>query len=618
MKSEQVEVILQPVGRRVLVTPGITLLEAARQAGVELVAICGGEGICSECKVRPMSGKFSPPTLSESAELSAEELAGGVRLACQTLVLSSALVEIPPASLTTPQRLQIEGQEPPQEIDPTITAVDVVVPTAGLNDLRSDHSRLVNTVQACGFSTVKASLDVLAEISPTLRKKGPNQIIRVLLRRLSQHNTTEVELVALLDPASPYFGLAVDIGTTKLAAYLVDLTDGKTAARAGAMNPQISYGEDVISRIAFTINQPDGARTLQAALVNTLNNLVDELCTSAGVAPSSIVDAVIVGNTCMHHLFAGLPVQQLGVAPYVAALSDALMFPASQVGLNLAAGAMVYLPPNIAGYVGADHIAMLIGAGLISTDQATIALDIGTNTEISLFYAGNHWSCSCASGPAFEGAHITNGMRAAAGAIERLQIHGDKVQIKTIEDQPPVGICGSGILDTVAELRRNGLIDHRGVLKGQHPNLRLQPARGAPPSAFVLASAADSGSGREIQVTRLDINEIQLAKAAIRTGVETLLTEAGLQDDDIELFVVAGAFGTYLNLESAVCIGMFPDLPRQVFTQIGNAAGTGARRMLLSARQRVLAEHISQNVRYVELAANPAFHKHYMNMLTFP
>ena len=277
--------------------------------------------------------------------------------------------------------------------------------------------------------------------------------------------------MAVLTPGDRLFGLAVDIGTTKLAAYLVDLATGHTVAKTGEMNPQIGYGEDVISRIGYCAEHADGRIVLQARLVETLNTLVTQLCHEAGATQPQIVDAVVVGNTAMHHLFAGLPVDQLGRAPYVAAVSDPLDLRAADLGLVLAPGASVHLPANIAGFVGADHVAMALATGAWEeTDRCVVALDIGTNTEVTLTRGGRIWCCSCASGPAFEGAHIQDGMRAAPGAIERVQIGEDgKPHLKTIGDQPPVGICGSGILDAVSELLRTGIIDRKGAFQAGAP-----------------------------------------------------------------------------------------------------------------------------------------------------
>lgn len=601
MSRQNIVVNLQPVGRRTEVKAGTTILDAARQAGVELVAVCGGEGTCGTCRVHPFEGQLSPPTFSEEIELSVEDIASGYRLACQTEVLSDVRVDIPPDSLTTPQRLQIEGREIPTELDAVVVQMDAEVSPPTKTDLRSDLTRLRDSLPK--FPNLRFSLNVAADLPIKLRAN--NWHIRLAVR--------DNEVVGILPPGMNLFGLAVDVGTTKLAAYLVNLESGETAAKSGEMNPQIAYGEDVISRIAYVNGHAGGAKTLQTRLIETLNDLVEELTQEAKVSREQIVEAVIVGNTAMHHLFASLPVKQLGEAPYVAAVGEAMQFPASGVGLRLASGAYVYLPPNIAGYVGADHVSMLLGVSLWDPPQTMIALDIGTNTEISLFHQGRHFSCSCASGPAFEGAHITDGMRAAPGAIERMRIDGEKVLVQTIGGQEAVGICGSGILDAVAELLRAGLVNARGVLKGDHPCLRTVAGK----TEFVLTLAEKSAIGREVKVTRQDVKEIQLAKGAIRAGIEILLAEAGIEDDNIESIIVAGAFGTYLDVESAIRIGMFPDLPRGRFQQVGNAAGSGARRLLVSARQRKKAEKIACEVNYVELATHPDFMKVYLKALAF-
>jgi uncharacterized 2Fe-2S/4Fe-4S cluster protein (DUF4445 family) len=603
MIPSRFEVILQPIGRHVEVVGGTNLLEAAQLAGVDLVAVCGGDGVCGGCRVRPVEGQVSRRTLTEEAELSEADLAAGYRLACQTEVLSDVRIDIPPESFTTPQRLQVEGQETATDNDPVILPVDLEIVAASMQDLRSDLTRVKEALAAKTHPGAFFSRRTAVDLPGKLRANGWK--LRLALRG--------DEVVAVLPPDSRLYGLAVDIGTTKVAAYLVDLVSGETAAKAGAMNPQIAYGEDVISRITYANEHADGAQTLQTRLIETLNNLLADLCIEALAAREQVVEAVLVGNTAMHHLLVGLPVKQLGESPYVAAASDAMQFPAAEIGLELAPGAYVYLPPNLAGYVGADHIAMLLGAELTTPDLTTLALDIGTNTEISLIHQGRHFSCSCASGPAFEGAHIKDGMRAAPGAIERVRLSGDKVQVHTINAQPAVGICGSGILDIVAELRKAGLLDARGALGGAHPRLS-GTGRGA---EFVLVSAAETGTGREVKISRADVNEIQLAKGAIRAGIDVLLARAGLAETEIQSFLVAGAFGTYLDIDSAVTIGMFPRLPRDRYAQVGNAAGSGARALLVSLGQRELADELSRRVQYVELANHPDFMKIYVHALAF-
>ena len=555
--SESFRIDFEPLGRRGEARRGQTLLEAAQAAGVGLASICGGAGTCEECRLRLAAGKLTLPTPVEEAALSKADLAAGYRLACQAEPLSDLKLDIPPESLTAPQRLQLEGQETSLTPRPAVT-------TPGA------------------------------------------------------------------------YGLAVDVGTTKLAAYLVRLESGETVARAGAMNPQVAYGEDVISRIAYAGREPDGAKKLQAVLLESLNLLLAEMCAEAHVPAERVEDAVLVGNTAMHHLFAGLPVEQLGHAPFSPATTKPLSIPAGKSGLNLAPGAKIYLPPVIAGYVGADHVSMLLATEAWwamrsevepqrrddreeksdkpsrssnlhgeNSSQTVIALDIGTNTEISLIANGQVTCCSCASGPAFEGAHIHEGMRAAPGAIERARWSDGKILWQTIADQPPVGICGSGILDVVAALLDGSLVRPTGALQT------------GPGSEYVLVLASQAGLDRDLVVTRKDIHEIQLAKSAIRAGLETLLEKAGLTFADLDEFIVAGAFGTYLDLRSAVRVGMFPPLPLERFRQVGNAAGIGAKQMLVSVDKRREAERIAGKIGYVELTTQAAFTLLFMKHLSF-
>jgi uncharacterized 2Fe-2S/4Fe-4S cluster protein (DUF4445 family) len=598
--DEHFEIDLQPVGRRVEISTEQTLLDAAQAAGVELVAVCGGTGTCATCRVRLMAGELTPVTANEEFELSEDELKAGYRLACQARPLSPVRLDLPPESLTAAQRTQVEGREVEVELDPVVQPLDVQLPAPDLSDLRADVTRLQ---EAVGDTAISIEYAALTDLSDRMRQYGWRMRVA---RRGSR-------LIAVLPRAARLMGLAVDIGTTKLAAYLVDLEQGHTVAKRGALNPQIAYGEDVVSRIAYCNRQAAGRATLQRRLIETLNTLIGEMCHEAEIAREQIVEAVAVGNTAMHHLFAGLPVQQLGTAPYVAAIGAALEVRARDLGLDIAPGALVYLPPNIAGFVGADHVAMLLASGVWKTDKTVVALDIGTNTEITVAQRGQLVCCSCASGPAFEGAHITAGMRAAPGAIERVQISGSDVHLHTIGQQSPVGLCGSGILDAIAEMLKAGLLNSRGLLNKDHPRVRVRNNK----TEFVLASAADSGRGHDVAITRSDVNEIQLAKGAIRAGLDILLAECGIQAGAIDEFIVAGAFGTFLDLNSAIRIGMFPDLPRERFQQVGNAAGAGARQMLVSAQHRRVARDIARRDRYIELTNHPDFAQRYIAALYF-
>jgi uncharacterized 2Fe-2S/4Fe-4S cluster protein (DUF4445 family) len=364
-----------------------------------------------------------------------------------------------------------------------------------------------------------------------------------------------------------------------------------------------------MARISHAISHADGGEQLRAAIVEALNHMARDLCAMGRLDVADIADAVIVGNTAMHHLFLGLPVKQLGLAPYVPAESAALDVLARDVGLDLAPGAYVHLLPNIAGFVGADHVAMLLATGLTERDGVVLRMDIGTNTEVSLRARGWHLSCSTASGPAFEGAHIRFGMRAAPGAIEKVTIHDGHVHIKTVDDAPPVGLCGSGILDLVAQLLRAGVLNSRGAMS-EHPRVR----RGEHSPEFIVVPGEENG-GREITFSRADVSEIQLAKGAMRAGVSILLKHAGVTEADVDEVIIAGAFGTYLDVQSGIDIGMFPRVDRHRFRQVGNAAGAGARMALLSMAQRERAAQIAQQVEYVELTAEPAFQSEFTRAL---
>jgi len=582
----------QPVGRRAECSDKETVLDCARYFGVGISSICGGAGTCRACKIQVVSGSTSKPTQSELKAFSDGELKDGWRLACQTYILSDCIVSIPPESMTTPQRLQIEGLEVAIAIEPAVKTYRVSMAPPSLTDLTADADRLVKSLnQQHHRRCRKIDTALLRTLSPRLRAEQWQ--CRVSVR--------QDEIVSVDSLSSQCLGLAVDLGTTKIAGYLIDLSNGKTLSSRGLMNPQISYGEDVISRITQVIQSENSGKKLQRMLIDALNGLAKEMCSEAGARTENITDAVVVGNTAMHHLFLGLPVRQLALSPYVPAVSQALDIKARDMNLKLAPGAYVHLLPNIAGFVGADHVAGLLAAKAWDIKDTVLFIDIGTNTEISLVTRGAITAVSCASGPAFEGGHIKHGMRAASGAIERVRIMGDAVHCQTIDNAPPVGICGSGILDTMAQLHLSGIIDRRGKLDGDHPRLR----NGQGQREFVLVENQDGHS--EIVVTQRDIRELQIAKAAISAGIQALLEVNRCTEEDIQQVIVAGAFGNYIDISSAITTGMLPALPLERFHQVGNAASTGARLALISRSQRMLAQKIARKVHYLELARVPDF-----------
>lgn len=578
----------QPIGRRGVFTDRQSLLDCARELNVDLVSICGGVGSCNRCKVQVISGQVTHPTSDEESALSQSELDQGYRLACQVYPLSDLSLHVPPESLTAPQRTQVEGLNVDVAPDSSIRTLTTLLSAPTLVSPISDESNLWASL---GLPVGTIDFSVQQSLSQKLRELNWNVCVAL-------HGT---EIVAIDAPGTQWLGLAVDIGTTKIAGYLIDMESGKTLASRGMMNPQISYGEDVIARIAAANRSVENALKLQSLLTGALSQLAAELCAEVNADPAQVVEAVVVGNTAIHHLFLRLSVSQLGLAPYVPAMQSAVAVKAREIDMKIASGAYVYLLPNVAGYVGADHVAMLLAVRIAQAEKTTLAIDIGTNTEICLNHQGRMTSVSCASGPAFEGAHIKFGMRAAPGAIEHVRLSDEKLEIQTIGGEAPVGICGSGLLDVVAQLRLNNVLDRNGKM-GAHSRVRSHNGT----TEFILAKR----DGQEpVILSQKDVRELQLAKAAIRLGIQALVQAEGINESDIEHVIIAGAFGTFINVESAITIGMLPPLPLDRFKQVGNAAGTGARLALISKSEREKAKQIAVQDGYIELAKVPNFNR---------
>jgi uncharacterized 2Fe-2S/4Fe-4S cluster protein (DUF4445 family) len=584
----------EPIGRRGECQNKESLLACARQLGVGINSICGGEGICHSCKVQVLSGSVSKPTSNEHKVFTSQELKEGWRLACQTYPTSDCKIAVPTESMTTPQRVQVEGLEITILPEPSVRAYKLQLTAPSLKAPQADADRMLEALnQQHKLRCTKIDIGALRTISNQLRSwKWKGQVV-----------VRNGEVITIHPPKSRLLGLAVDLGTTKVAGYLVDLSNGRTLAAKGIMNPQISYGEDIISRITTAVHSPDNAAALQKLAVDAINELCTELCAEAGAKPQEILEAVVVGNTAIHHLFLRLPVKQLVLSPFVPAVGQALEVRAGELGLNIVPGAYVHLLPNIAGFVGADHVSMLLATGAWQAKESTLALDIGTNTEVSLIYKGKIVTTSCASGPAFEGGHIKYGMRAATGAIERLRIDGAKVQYQTVDGASPVGICGSGILDALAQLYVAEIINEGGRIIENQPRVRVYKGQ----REFILVSKEERKGKPAITITQGDVRELQLAKAAIRTGIQVLLETCGCAEEDIKQVIIAGAFGTYIDISSAVAIGMLPPLPLNRFRQVGNAAGTGAKLALISLKSRAKAQAVASRVTYIEMASSPSF-----------
>jgi uncharacterized 2Fe-2S/4Fe-4S cluster protein (DUF4445 family) len=588
----------QPVGRRGRFQGGQSVLDCGRALGIGVSSVCGGKGTCGKCRVQLVDGPASPPRDRELSVFSPLQLTSGWRLACQCFPMGDCVIHVPVESMTTPQRTQLEGLDIPVRLRSPVTARAVDMSPPSLADTEGDADRLQQALRERRVRCDSVDSSLLRTLSASLREWSWR--CKAVLR----HG----EVITIMPEVGHHLGLAVDFGTTKLAGYLVDMSNGKTLASKGIMNPQISYGEDIIARCNMAIASPKGRAQLQQLATGAISELGSSLAQSVGASAADIVEIVVVGNTAMHHLCLGLPVRQLALAPFVPAVSSDLDVKTRDLGILFAPGAYVHLLPNIAGFVGADHVSMLLATDARTTAGVVLALDIGTNTEISLVHQGKIDSISCASGPAFEGGHIKDGMRAGTGAIERVRITRDGVDIATIDDAPPVGICGSGIIDTVAQLHLAGVADAGGRMRPGHPRVRERDGH----FEFVLATEEERQGLPAVVFTQRDIRELQLGKAAIRAGLATLLTASGLNEGDITEIIIAGAFGSYLDVSSAVDIGMFPAMALERFRQVGNAAGMGAKRALISTQQRTEACTIAATARYVELAGSPSFNQNFM------
>jgi uncharacterized 2Fe-2S/4Fe-4S cluster protein (DUF4445 family) len=597
----------EPIGKRVIVARGTTLLDAAAATGVRIASLCGGQGTCGRCRVVIVQGDTSPESEPDRHFLSGLELSSGQRLACQTHVLGDVKIYVPKESLVSDQRLQLEGVGHQMQIEPAVCAHALYTREPSLHDPRSDLERVSDTLkERAGRNEWTAEPAVVRTLSPLARRTG---------WQLTAY-TRGGEIVGFAAPGRKPLGFACDVGTTKVAGYLVDLETGEDLAAAGVMNPQIGFGEDVISRLVRATRDPEGPGELARAIRTALNELIGRLTAEAGVGRDQVVEASIVGNTAMTHLLLELPVLQLALAPFVAAASAALEIKARDLGLEMAAGAYVHVLPCVRGFVGADHVAMILASDLDRKPHVAIGVDIGTNTEIALTRPDRRTltSASCASGPAFEGAHISHGMRAATGAIETVHIESGGIRLKTIGNAAPVGLCGSGIVDAIAEMHRTGVISDRGRIQANIKGVH-RTEKGL---AYVIVPAAESGTGREIIIAQHDVSEIQLAKGAVAAGMESLIEATGTKREEIEEVIIAGAFGTYLNLESALAIGLLPRLPNAKYVQVGNAAGVGAKIALLSLSERERARRIAKQASYVELTTFTNFNRNFVKGYVIP
>jgi len=579
----------QPLGLRLQCENATNALDAARQAGIQMMAVCGGEGTCGKCVIQILESKSQyPPTQTEKKYLSSTQLQAGFRLACMTIINSDTRIYIPPASILEDQVMQTEGDARQQDLHPAITQTMVTLEKAHLEDLIADFSRIKNAI---GDPALAADLDVLRQIPVILRQN--NWQANLITRGSRLIHVRNERLEAPL-------GLAVDVGSTKIACYLIDLDSGKTLTAKGTPNPQIVFGEDIMTRLSHAMQNRENADSLHAMTMEAISQTANGMCRRVGRSAEEIVDVCLVGNTAMHHFFLDLPIASLAVSPFVPTVTDPLFPAADELRLTAMPGAGVYAPPVKAGFIGSDHLAFLFAADFGKDQRIRLGIDIGTNTEIALQAKGKIVSVSTASGPAFEGAHIAFGMRAAPGAIEHVRISADgQTEVDVIGGQDAIGICGSGILDAVAQLRERGLLNQRGRLAKDRECIGEDP-QGKP--IFVLTIGTTP-----VTLSQQDIDQILLAKGAIRAGIDILLDYLKISPDDIEEVVIAGAFGSYMLPEHAMGIGMLPSIPLDRVKILGNAAGAGARMMLVSTQARREAEALAKKIEYLELTVYPEF-----------
>ena len=606
----------QPQGNKVELERGKTILELARAAGVSIESICNSVGKCGKCVVLVRSGSsnLTPPSSGELRIFTEKELKEGKRLACQVKVsaVANVVVEIPEESRRGRHRLLASGIEPKIRLEPAVSKVLLKLPPATLRDLRADDDRILEILQKRVRVKAKLSPGIHKELPRALREKGWTTTVTLFRKR-------EIIRAEPGDTTRSLYGVAVDVGTTKVVAYLIDLGTGNIVSTESMPNPQIPFGEDLMSRISYAMKDKNGGAQLQKAIVGGVNELMAKLCKNGGIDSDEVLETMVVGNTAMHHIFFGIPAEHVAAAPYAPAVRTSLSMNPGHIGLDMYPFGRVSSLPNIAGFVGADAVADLISSGLHNDRNVGMMIDIGTNTEIIAGDKNRLISCSCASGPAFEGAHIKSGMRASTGAIERVWIDPTTkdVSLRTIDDAPPRGICGSGIVDAVSEMFKAGILDASGKIANSAdiPGIRTSES-GLP--EFVLVAGKETASGQDMAIGQHDIQEIQLAKAAIFTGVSILMKKLRMKCSNLSRVYAAGAFGTYVDAASAISIGMYPDVPVDRIRFIGNAAGSGARLCLKSTKMRDLADALSRKVEYVELASEKNFQNEFAMAMFLP
>jgi uncharacterized 2Fe-2S/4Fe-4S cluster protein (DUF4445 family) len=515
---------------------------------------------------------------------------------------------IPSESRLEKRKIQVLGLERKVELKPSVKKFHLSLSKPTLSDIKPDLERLLAALSKHiqNIGDLEIDYEILKELPNILRDANWNITVSVW----NDHRIIAVEPG---DTSNYLLGFAVDIGTSKIVGHLVDLTTGKTLATGFIENPQIIYGEDVITRVAATTNNTN-LKTLQKLAVNGVNKVLYEVCEKVGVDTSKVYEAVVVGNTAMHHFFLGIQPKYVALSPYTPVLKKTISLTAKELDLKMNRSGIVTILPIIAGFVGADAVADVLATGIHESEELSLLVDIGTNTEIFLGNKNDLLCCSCASGPAFEGTHIKHGMKAVTGAIERVRINLNlEVEYETIGNVKPSGLCGSAVIDVVAEMLKNGVIDHYGKFNSNLKTKRIR--KNNRETKFIIAWSNETATGREVTVTQKDIREIQLAKAAISTGCSLLMKKKNVKEKDIDRVFIAGAFGNYINPENAKVIGLIPNVPTEKIKFVGNTAVMGAKMALISKEMRKKAELISKKIRYLELAKDQDFNQEFFKAL---
>jgi len=599
----KVQIVFEPDGLRSNVNPGVTILEAAKICGIKIRSECGGHGVCGKCKVIAKTPE-GLTSLSEREKelLSNQEIKRGYRLACQAYIKGNTVIYVPEESKIAKRKTLIEGVMQEVEISPLIEKFYIIIPKPSLQDLRTDFDRMTESLKDIyNLEGLEIPLKLLKTLPLKLRDADWKVTATIWNRKriisIEPGNTTQ-----------KLYGIAIDIGTSKIIGYLVNLLDGKVVATHFIENPQIIYGEDIISRISHVMKNPQTLEEIHSLAIKAINEIILKCCEKAGIEQTDIYEAVVVGNTAMHHFFLNINPKYLALSPYVPAIGNPVNVEARELKINICPHGNVHVLPVIAGFVGADAVGDILATRIFEAEKIRLTIDIGTNTEIVLGNKDELFTTSCASGPAFEGMHITYGMKAVEGAIEKVKIDPETFEVcyETVGNTEPVGICGSAIVDIVAEMFKTGLIDRTGKFNVNKNTKRFQKVNDE--YVFVIAKSDETKSGTPIIVTQKDIREIQLAKAAIHTGCSILMRKRGVSTDLIDKIFVAGAFGNYLNIENSIIIGLLPDVPPSKVKFVGNAAGSGAIMSLISKEEREKAKELARKTKYVELAIDPSFH----------